>query len=286
MFEGIITALITPFKNGEVDYKSLKNLVHDQLRQGVDGFVVHGTTGESPTTTDAEKIKIFDFIKTEVANKVPLILGTGSNSTAITVQATQKAQAMGAHGVLVVVPYYNKPSQQGLFEHFKTVAQSTELPVILYNVPSRTITALELETIVNLSKIKNIVAIKEASGNLEFGEQILKQTKLTVLSGDDKTSMALAAKGGKGVIAVASHLIGKEMAQVYKKIKEGDSSAHKEYETYFNLIESLYVEANPIPLKYALKKKGIIESEELRLPLVALSESFRPKLDKALEILK
>lgn len=286
MFEGIITALITPFKNGEVDYKSLKNLVHDQLRQGVDGFVVHGTTGESPTTTDAEKIKIFDFIKTEVANKVPLILGTGSNSTAITVQATQKAQAMGAHGVLVVVPYYNKPSQQGLFEHFKTVAQSTELPVILYNVPSRTITALELETIVNLSKIKNIVAIKEASGNLEFGEQILKQTKLTVLSGDDKTSMALAAKGGKGVIAVASHLIGKEMAQAYKKIKEGDSSAHKEYETYFNLIESLYVEANPIPLKYALKKKGIIESEELRLPLVALSESFRPKLDKALEILK
>lgn len=285
MFEGIYTALVTPFKNGEVDYKSLKNLVKDQLDKKITGFVVHGTTAESPTTTAEEKEKILEFIKGEVSGRVPLILGTGSNSTAETIEKTKKAK--GVQGVLVVVPYYNKPPQRGLYEHFKAVAQATELPVILYNVPGRTITSMELETIVKLSEVDNIVGIKEATGNIEFGAEIIKNTKdFCVLSGDDKTFLGLADKGGKGVIAVVSHLIPDIMVKLYKDLKSGNKSALKEYERYFDLIDSIYLEANPIPVKYALYSKNILETPEMRLPLVALQENFRNKVEKALEILK
>jgi 4-hydroxy-tetrahydrodipicolinate synthase len=220
-----------------------------------------------------------------VSGQVPLILGTGSNSTAITIEKTKAAK--NVQGVLVVVPYYNKPPQRGLYEHFKAVALSTDLPVVLYNVPGRTITSLELETIIKLSEIDNIVAIKEATGNIEFGEQIIKNTKnFAVLSGDDKTFLELADKGGKGVIAVASHLIGDVMGQLYRKLKAGDMSALKNYEKYFDLIDSIYLEANPIPIKYALYKKQIIESPEMRLPLVTLREDFQQKVSLAMEILK
>ncbi len=284
MFEGIYTALITPFKNGEVDYKSLKNLLKDQLDKKITGFVVHGTTAESPTTTAAEKEKILEFVKSEVSGQVPLILGTGSNSTAETIEKTKNAK--GVQGVLVVVPYYNKPPQRGLYEHFSAVAQSTNLPVILYNVPGRTITSMELETIVKLSEIDNIVGIKEATGNIEFGEQIIKNTKdFCVLSGDDKTFLGLADKGGKGVIAVVSHLIPDVMVKLYRELKSGNKNALREYEKYFDLIDSIYLEANPIPVKYALYKKKIIDTPDMRLPLVTLHENFKAKLDKALEIL-
>ncbi|MES2768373.1 MAG: 4-hydroxy-tetrahydrodipicolinate synthase [Bdellovibrionota bacterium] len=281
MFEGIITALVTPFKNGEVDYPSLKNLLKSQLDQGIDGFVVHGTTAESPTTTDAEKEKIFQFVKSEVAGQVPLIVGTGTNSTQDTIQRSQKAEKWGAKALLVVVPYYNKPPQRGLFEHFNKVANSVEIPTILYNVPGRTITSLELDTILSLSENKKIVGIKEATGDVEFGAKIISKVRrdFNVLSGDDKTCMALAAKGGKGVIAVVSHLISGKMQDTYKRIKAGDAKALIEYEKYFPLIDSMYVEANPIPVKYALKKIGILSSDEMRLPLVSISEEMKPKVD-------
>lgn len=285
MFEGVITALITPFNKGEVDYPSLKNLLKSQLDNGVDGFVVHGTTAESPTTTEAEKEKIFQFVKSEVSGQVPLIVGTGTNSTQDTVSKSQKAEKWGADALLVVVPYYNKPPQRGLYEHFNTVANSVDIPTILYNVPGRTITSLEIGTIVSLSENKKIVAIKEATGDVEFGAQIISKVRkdFHVLSGDDKTCMALAARGGKGVIAVVSHLISGKMQETYKKIKSGDASALKNYERFFPLIDSMYVEANPIPVKYALKKAGILFSEEMRLPLVSLSNDLRPKVDEQIK---
>lgn len=282
MFEGVITALITPFKNGEVDYGSLKKLLKQQLDQGVDGFVVHGTTAESPTTTDSEKEKIFEFVKSEVAGQVPLIAGTGTNSTEDTIQRAKRAEKWKADAQLVVVPYYNKPPQRGLFEHFNKVANSVGIPTILYNVPGRTITSLEVDTIVALSENKKIVGIKEATGDIEFGSKIISKVRkdFNVLSGDDKTCMALASKGGKGVIAVVSHLISRKMKETYEKIKSGDRDALENYEKYFSLIDSMYVEANPIPVKYALKKTGILDSEELRLPLVSLSQELRSKVDE------
>lgn len=288
MFEGVITALITPFKNNEVDYSSLKKLIKNQMDQGIDGFVVHGTTAESPTTTDAEKEKIFQFIKSEVSGKIPLIVGTGSNSTQETILKSQKAEKWGADAILVVVPYYNKPPQRGLYEHFNKVANSVEIPTVLYNVPGRTITSLELDTILALSENKKIIGIKEATGDIEFGSKIIQKCRkdFHVLSGDDKTCMGLAAKGGKGVIGVVTHLISGPMRDLYKKIKSGDKDALTSYEKYFSLIDSMYLEANPIPVKYALKKMGILDSEELRLPLVALSQDLRGKVDSNLKEVK
>lgn len=281
MFEGVITALITPFKNGDVDYPSLKKLIKQQLDQGIDGFVVHGTTAESPTTTEAEKEKIFQFVKSEVSGKIPLIVGSGSNSTQESVEKSKKAEKWGADALLVVVPYYNKPPQRGLFEHFNKIANSVEIPTVLYNVPGRTITSLEIDTILALSENKKIVGIKEATGDVEFGAKIISKVRkdFHVLSGDDKTCMALAARGGKGVIAVVSHLISGKMREIYKRIKSNDLKALQDYEKYYPLIDSMYVEANPIPVKYALKKTGILDSEEMRLPLSVLAEDLRSKID-------
>lgn len=279
---GIITALITPFKNHEVDYDSIKKLVKHQLDAGIDGLVVHGTTGESPTLTDRERKKIFEIIKLEVANHVPLIVGTGTNSTMTTIGLSKEAEAWGANAILVVVPYYNKPPQRGLYQHFKWVAESVTCPVILYNVPGRTITGLELETICDLSKIENIVGIKEATGDVSFGRKIIEKcdNNFIVLSGDDITCMELAAEGGRGVISVCSHVIASEMKIIYEKIKKGDTAEKLSFRKYFNFIKSLYIEANPIPIKYAMKSLGVISSEEMRLPLAALGEGYQKQIDQ------
>lgn len=285
--EGIITALVTPFKKGEVDYASLKKLIRFQLDQGVDAFVVHGTTAESPTTTAEEKEKIFQFIKSEVSAQIPLIVGTGTNSTRTSCQNTKEAKRWGADAALVVVPYYNKPPQRGLEAHFQEVASSSELPIILYNVPGRTITSLEVSTIEKLSHHPQIIGIKEATGDMLFGSEVVKSCgkQIVVLSGDDKSSMELAALGGRGIIGVVTHLIAKEMKSIYQKIQNGKKEAKQELEKYFSLIDSMYLEANPIAVKYALKKMGIIESEELRLPLVSLREDYRERVHRELQIL-
>ena len=258
-FKGVITALITPFKNGEVDYDSLSRLVKSQISNGIDGFVIHGTTGESPTVTKTEKEKIFKFVKNLVPKDFPLIVGTGTNSTNETIEMSKAAKEWGADAALVVVPYYNKPPQRGLFKHFTETAEKGGLPVILYNVPSRTITQLSVETIVELSKNKNIIGIKEASGNIDFDKQIRNSVRkdFVLLSGDDGTYEEFCAIGGDGVISVASHLLPTQFKK--KKIKE-----------YSKLIDLLFIEANPIPLKAALKFLNVIDSAELRLPLVEL----------------
>ena len=266
-FKGVHTALVTPFYNGKLDLESLERLVQDQLRHGINGFVVSGTTGESPTITLDEKKVIFDFIKRLVPNQFPLIVGTGSNSTAKTIEESMHAQQMGADALLVVVPYYNKPPQRGLVAHFTAVAESINIPLILYNVPGRTITALDIDSIKQLSMHPNIIGIKEASGDITFAKQIRQicGPKFLLLSGDDGSYDDFMKIGGDGVISVASHVIPKAML---------NQQATKNIE----LIKMLFVEANPIPIKKALQICGIIKSAELRLPLVELALPYVEKL--------
>lgn len=270
-FKGVITALITPFQNGQIDFASLERLVEFQLREGIQGFVINGTTAESPNLTAGEREKIFRFVKERVGHDFPLIMGTGSNSTAKTIEESKEAEKIGADAILVVVPYYNKPPQRGLLEHFKAVADATHIPNILYNVPSRTITFLELETIKKLSEHPNVLGLKEASGNIEMDRQIRQACgeSFLLLSGDDGTYDEFMEAGGDGVISVASHVLPKAMLE--KRARENR-----------DLIDLLFVEANPIPLKMALFLMGIIKSPECRLPLVTLADVHTEKLKKAL----
>lgn len=282
---GVHTALITPFLKGEIDWVSLKKLVRQQIDGGVQGIVVCGTTGETPTLSSEEKTKLFEYIKSEVADAVTLVMGTGSNSTSETIQATRLAKQLGATAALVVVPYYNKPSQTGLIQHFTKVANEGGLPIILYNVPSRTISKLEAESIQELAKVPGIIAIKEATGNIELGQMIASETSLMLASGDDESCMKLAGVGGRGVISVISHLIPKEMTAIFGRAitVENDSAVSEWAKRFGSLNRDLYCEANPIPLKYALHKIGLIASAELRLPLTELDMNLRSVVDHALK---
>jgi 4-hydroxy-tetrahydrodipicolinate synthase len=272
-FKGVITALITPFDKGEIDFASLEQLIKFQIEKKISGFVINGTTAESPTLKKNERKEIFSFIKSKVPKNFPLIMGTGSNSTEESKEAAREAEKMGADAQLVVVPYYNKPPQRGLLEHFKAVAESVQIPTILYNVPSRTVTSLELETIKKLSAHPQIIGIKEASGNIEFAKDIRRQCgeSFVLLSGDDGTYDEFMDSGGDGVISVSSHIIPNAM-------EERRARDHKD------LIDTLFIEANPIPVKKALQLMGIIKSAECRLPLVELSEVNTAKLLKAMQI--
>ncbi|HRO66936.1 MAG TPA: 4-hydroxy-tetrahydrodipicolinate synthase [Pseudobdellovibrionaceae bacterium] len=275
--KGVFTALITPFQNGKIDFASLERLLARQLAGGIDGFVVNGTTAESPTLSEEEVADLFSFVRKKVGAKVPLILGTGSNSTEDTIAATRRAEQWGADAALVVVPYYNKPPQRGLFAHFKAVADATRLPILLYNVPGRTITSLELETIRKLSEIENIVGIKEASGKIEFASEIRKACgkDFVLLSGDDGTYAKFLEAGGDGVISVASHILPEAFSRWTKALHQGDAaSSLKEIPQYAKVIDLLFVEANPIPVKKALQFMGVIQSASLRLPLVEMDEKL------------
>jgi len=283
-FTGVITALVTPFQEGKLDLRSLRRLVQNQLKQGVDGFVVNGTTGESPTLEEHEVQSIFETVRAESPKSVPVIVGTGSNSTVKTCEATKKAQAMGADAALVVVPYYNRPPQRGLQAHFEAVARSApNLPVILYNVPSRTVAKLDLDTTVNLSCVDNIVGIKEASGDMAWVDSIKARVgrEFILLSGDDGTCVDFCARGGHGVISVSSHVIGAEMKSHIAHVSVSDYATR-----YARFMKNLYIEANPIPVKMALHWMGILDSAELRLPLVALDESYHKEFKECLKELK
>jgi len=279
-FRTTITALITPFKNNKVDFASLEKIVQFQLKNGIGGFVINGTTAESPTLEWSEVTEIFNKVKSLVGSQIPLIIGTGSNSTKATVELSQKAEALGADAVLVVVPYYNKPPQRGLVSHFQIVADGIKIPVIMYNVPSRTITALSLETILTLSKHKNIVGIKEASGNIDLAKAIVKECgkDFILLSGDDGTYPEFLEAGGQGVISVASHVIPRLFSELLK-----NKSDNRGFKSYLRLINLLFSESNPIPLKKALQLMGQIDSAELRLPLCELEEHLTRDLALELE---
>ncbi len=277
---GVLTALITPFNRGEVDYASLKKLLRLQLEGGIQGFVVNGTTAESPTLSVDERKNIFTFVHGEVSGQVPVIMGTGTNSTKETIARSNEAAALGAGAALVVVPYYNKPPQRGLFEHFKAVAEQSQIPVILYNVPSRTIAKLELETVIKLAKEKNIVGIKEATGDIQFANKIRSGTtrEFAMLSGDDASFAQFLNAGGDGIISVGSHIFPKDFVALQRR----EAGADKKFESRLDTINNLYLEANPIPVKMALHLMGILLSPELRLPMMTMSDEFVPKLKNSM----
>ena len=276
MFSGVITALVTPFQNGDVDYKSLEQLIGQQLSNGIQGFVVCGTTAESPTLSEVEQLQILDFVCKQVQGRVPIIFGSGSNSTQKTIELSRKASRYPIDGLLVVVPYYNKPPQEGLIQHFETIASNVEKPVVLYNVPGRTITAIAADTLVRLASHPNIVGIKEASGDLEFLKKVkpLVPSDFDWLSGDDETSVEFTYLGGDGVISVCSHLAPQAMVQWIQKARDRDGHVLEEFEPHKKWIRQIYTAPNPIPVKAALYKKGVIATKEMRLPLIPMPENL------------
>ena len=271
----LLTAMVTPFNDeGMVDYEQAKKLALALLNSGSEGLVVVGTTGESPTLIREEELRLFTEVKSAVGKQGTVIAGTGSNSTAEAVEATKQAEKIGVDACLLVVPYYNKPTQEGLYQHFKTIAQVTNLPCILYNVPSRTVTSLSADTIIRLSHVDNIIGVKEASGNLGQISQIISNTRedFLVWSGNDSDTLHILALGGYGVISVASHLVGNQIkgmidSIINNKMDEAASTHHR----LMPLINALFVVSNPIPIKYALNHIGFYVGKP-RLPLTEPDE--------------
>ena len=271
----LFTAMVTPFKeNGEVDYEQAKKLALALLDSGSDGLVVVGTTGESPTLVREEEYRLFREIKSVVGDRGAVVAGTGSNNTAEAVEATKEAEKIGVDACLLVVPYYNKPTQEGLYQHFKTIAESTSLPCILYNVPSRTITSLSVDTIVRLSQIDNIIGLKEASGNMEQVSYTVSRARkgFTIWSGNDSDTFSLMTLGGYGVISVISHLVGKQIKEMIDNIVSGKfNEAVGIHSRLLPLVNAMFVVSNPIPVKYALNHVGF-RVGKARLPLTEPDE--------------
>ncbi len=271
-FSGVTTALVTPFSQGDVDQKSFLTLLESQVQQGVTKFVLNGTTGESPTLEESEVETLclwFKKFQQQQKLNLKLILGTGTFSTRATLQKTKKAESFGADASLVVTPYYNKPSQEGLFEHFCLVAEATNLPLLLYNVPSRTSSSLSLETLQKLSVISNIIGVKEASGDKEFLKKIKEVCgkDFLCLSGDDFTAIESFFLGGDGVVSVASHVLGREFVSWFKRSLNQDKTVLDEFKKYLPFLKHLYQQTNPVGIKQILKQQNLISSAELRLPL-------------------
>jgi 4-hydroxy-tetrahydrodipicolinate synthase len=280
MFTGIITALVTPFRRGVVDEDSLRNLVEDQIANGIDGLVPVGTTGESPTLSFEEHIRVIEVVVQATAKRVPVIAGTGSNATQEAIDLSLAAKKVGADGLLQVTPYYNKPSQDGLFRHFKAIVDACPLPTIVYNVPGRTGCDLLPETIARLAEIPGIVGVKEASASALRASQILARvpSRIAVLSGDDATAFPLLALGCKGVISVVSNVAPADMAEMWDAAAAGRWDRAREL--HFKLMplsEGLFIESNPVPVKSALAMMGRI-ADELRAPLYPLAGPNREKV--------
>jgi len=271
----LLTAMVTPFnEEGEVDYEQAKRLALALLNSGSEGLVVVGTTGESPTLIRQEELRLFSEVKSAVGERGAVIAGTGSNSTAEAVEATKEAEKIGVDACLLVVPYYNKPTQEGLYQHFKTIAQSTNLPCIPYNVPSRTVTNLSAETVIKLSHIDNIIGVKEASGNLGQISQIISNTRddFLVWSGNDGDILPILALGGYGVISVASHLVGNQIREMIDSFTSGKTDKAAEIHRHLlPLINALFIVSNPIPVKYAVNYVGFNVGKP-RLPLTEPDE--------------
>jgi len=271
----LITAMVTPFnEDGEVDYEQAKRLAVALLNSGSDGVVVVGTTGESPTVTWAEELQLFREVKSVVGERGAVIAGTGSNSTAEALEATKEAERIGVDACILVVPYYNKPTQEGLYQHFKTIAQGTNLPCILYNVPSRTVASLSADTVIKLSHIDNIIGIKDASANLGEITKIISNTRddFLVWSGNDSDTLPILALGGYGVISVASHLVGKQIKEMIDAFISGRADKAADiHRRLLPLINALFIVSNPIPVKYAVNYVGFNVGKP-RLPLTEPDE--------------
>ncbi len=285
----LLTAMVTPFdKEGAVDYEQAKKLALALLDSGSDGLVLAATTGESPTLVREEEAHLFTEVKSAVGDRGTIIAYTGSNSTAEAVEATKTAERIGVDACLLVVPYYNKPTQEGIYQHFKAIAQSTNLPCILYNVPSRTVTSLSADTVIRLSHIDNIIGVKEASGNLGQISRIISEVRrdFLVWSGNDSDTFHILALGGYGVISVASHLVGNQIKEMIDNVTSGKmNEAASIHRRLLPLIDALFVISNPIPVKYALNYIGFYVGKP-RLPLVEPDEKSAAIIKEALKKFK
>ncbi len=284
MFRGAIVAIVTPFRNGKIDEEALRSLIEVQIENGTDGIVPCGTTGESATLSHEEHDRVIEITIDAVQKRVPVIAGTGSNSTAEALRLTKHAYEAGADGVLMVCPYYNKPTQEGMFLHFQLIAEQVPIPIILYNIPGRTGINLLPETVQRLSRVPNIAGIKEASGSLKQIMDVIQlcDRDFDVLSGDDGIALPVLALGGGGVISVASNVIPADMAGMIDAFQAGNLTAAQDlHYKMLPLIDALFIETNPIPVKAALSLMGKIDYE-LRLPLCKMSAANDAKLKKAL----
>lgn len=284
--QGSIVALVTPFKDGKVDETSLRGLIRWHLQQGTDGILVLGTTGEAATLEKEERKRVMEIALEEAKGKVPLIVGTGTNNTARVLEYTKLAEEMGFDAALIVTPYYNKPTQNGLYAHYSYIAKQTKIPIILYNVPGRTSVNMLPDTTAKLAEIENIIAIKEACGDIkQVTELLMKCPKdFIVLSGDDFTALATVFLGGKGVISVVANVTPKEMAALMRYALSGDIAKANELNLYlYPLYKAMFIETNPAPAKHALWLMGKIETPEVRLPLAGLTESSAEQLKKLLQ---
>lgn len=283
--QGLYTALITPFSHGAVDYGKLKDVVEAQIQGGVDGILPTGTTGESPTLSVDEHLEVIEKVIEYANGRCKIMAGTGANCTEEAIRLTKKAKAMGADSCLQVTPYYNKPTQEGLYRHFSKIADDCGLPVVLYNVPGRTGIPIAADTVARLASNPNIVAVKEAGGSVERVSEILNLCDITVMSGDDSLTVPMMSVGAKGVISVASNIYPGELKKMVDFCTAGNfAEGLKLHRKFYNLFKHLFIESNPIPVKAAMAMMGMIE-EEYRLPLCPISDKNRAILKATLDAL-
>ncbi|TCJ05932.1 4-hydroxy-tetrahydrodipicolinate synthase [Cytobacillus praedii] len=280
-FGRVSTAMVTPFdRKGHIDFSKTTQLINHLIENGTESLVVAGTTGESPTLSKEEKLALFQHVVKVVDKRVPVVAGTGSNNTYASIELTKKAEQIGVDGIMAVAPYYNKPNQEGLYQHFKSISENTKLPVMVYNIPGRSAVNILPETVIRLSKLPNIVAVKEASGDLNAMAKIIAGTEEDFLlySGDDALTIPVLAIGGYGIVSVASHVIGNEMQEMLQAFLNGDNkkaaSIHREL---LPIMEGLFAAPSPTPVKTALQLKGL-NVGSVRLPLVPLTEQERTAL--------
>ena len=283
-FAGLSVAIITPFKNGAVDYDLLQQHIEFQIKAGTTAVVPVGTTGESPTLDFEEHEKVLKAVVEAASGKIKVMAGTGANSTQEALRLTAHAQKIGADAALVVAPYYNKPTQEGFYQHYKLLAESVDIPICVYNIPGRCAKNIEPETIVRLAEFPNIGMVKEATGSMDQASSIIAQTDLTVLSGDDSLTLPLLALGGRGIISVVGNIIPQDMIAICKAFDAGDTVKARElhYKTYALCRDMLSLSTNPIPIKAAMKMLGR-DTGELRLPMTPLSEAEEARLRKTLQ---
>lgn len=287
-FGEVLTAIVTPFNDqDELDLNQTDQLIEHLLASGTEGIVAVGTTGESPTLTHEEKIRFLTHVIKTVNGRVPVVAGTGSNNTRESIALTKEATALGVDAIMLVTPYYNKPSQEGMYQHFKAIANATHLPVMLYNIPGRTVVRLELETILRLSEVKNIIAIKEATGDLDLISQIIKETpdNFYLYSGDDNLLLPILSLGGTGIVSVASHVVGNELKAMINHYRNGEvKEAAIVQQKVAPLIKALFTAPNPTLVKYALSQLGVVAGG-VRLPLIAPNDEEKNLVNDVLKAL-
>lgn len=285
MFTGSYVAIVTPFKNGKIDIDAYKNLIEMHAKAGTDGIVPCGTTGESPTLSPEEHIQMIELTVKFVNKRMKVLAGTGSNSTIEAIEYTKEAEKAGADGALLVAPYYNKPTQNGLYEHFKAIAEAVNIPLVIYNIQSRCAVNITTPIMAKLSKIKNIVGVKEASGDLSQMSEVIEQCgyDFDVLSGDDALTLPLLAIGGKGVISVVANIIPTDVKAMVEAFNKNDiNKARNLHHKMFSLIKAMFIETNPIPVKAAMSLMGLI-TDEIRLPLTKISDANLQKLKEEMK---